>query len=980
VKPSARILRGLSLPRFLAAAALGLVLLISAAIASSAHADFSQIDFEGAAQNQDGTTYSQAAGHPYSLSVRFNIASASSDSFLQANEEIKDVDVEGPAGLIGNPLATATRCTSDQFLATPLKSGFFSLCPPGSQVGTVDLWRAFGPGFTSDFNSQLGLYNLVPPYGSPAAFGLKNGNFFAILIPKLRSGGDYGITVQSHGVLQGFGVTGARVTLWGVPGDPIHDRDRGTTLDAGVVEQGDFYCYNRAETFDTCTNPGGFPAGVEPLAFLTQPSNCSAGPLSTILKVNSWQNPGTVHTRSFNTDTNGNPTAVTGCEKVPFEPRISAAPSSHAADSPTGLDVELSMPTQGLTKPGALANANLKRAVVTLPQGMSVNPSSANGLGACSAAQIGLIEAAPDPRFSEAAARCPDSAKIGTVSLATPLLDHPLEGAVYLGAPDDPAKPGAENPFGTLLSLYITVDDPLTGTVLKLPGRVDADPVSGQLTTTFDDNPQVPFSSFRLHFTAGDRAPLLAPPACGHYEITTRMSSWAAADPDNPTPAEIVTRTSGYDVGTGPGGGACPASGQFGPEFEAGTVLREAGAFSPLIVNASRPDGSEPLTGLRLRLPQGLTGKLAGIPYCPPSGIAQATARSAPGQGALEHASPSCPAASQVGTVDAGAGGGATPYHVTGRAYLSGPYKGAPLSLTVITPAVAGPFDLGVVVVRAALQVDPTSAQITAISDRLPQIIQGIPLKIRSITVNTDRPNFTLNPTSCEPFALAGTLFGAAASRAVSSRFQVGACNALAFKPELSLRLKGATKRSGNPALTATLTYPKVPSANIARASVALPHSEFLDQSHIGTVCTRVQYAADACPARSVYGRARAFSPLLDKPLEGLVYLRSSSNTLPDLVAALKGQIDVDLVGRIDSFNGGIRTTFDSAPDAPVSKFVLEMQGGKKGLLENSRNLCKSTNRATARFTGHNGKSADSRPLVKAVACGGKGKRKRGAR
>jgi hypothetical protein len=324
--------------------------------------------------------------------------------------------------------------------------------------------------------------------------------------------------------------------------------------------------------------------------------------------------------------------------------------------------------------------------------------------------------------------------------------------------------------------------------------------------------------------------------------------------------------------------------------------------------------------------------------------------------------------------VDVGAGAGPTPYYTQGRAYLAGPYKGAPLSLAIVTPATAGPYDLGTVMVRTALYVDPETTRIHAVSDPIPQILQGIPLDVRSIALKMSRPSFTLNPTSCDPMAVTGSAtspFGSSAS--LSNPFQVGGCSSLAFKPKLSLKLSGGTKRSQNPALKAVLRMP-AGGANIAKASVALPHSEFLDQAHIKTICTRVQFAAAQCPPGSVYGKATAISPLLGQPLSGPVYLRSSSNPLPDLVADLNGQIHVVLVGRIDSIKGGIRNSFEAVPDAPVSKFVLEMQGGKKGLLENSTNLCKSVNKATVLFVGLNGKTAVSKPALQ-VKCP-KGKKK----
>jgi hypothetical protein len=394
--------------------------------------------------------------------------------------------------------------------------------------------------------------------------------------------------------------------------------------------------------------------------------------------------------------------------------------------------------------------------------------------------------------------------------------------------------------------------------------------------------------------------------------------------------------------------------------MSAGTTSSAADQSSPFVLRLNRADGEQELSSLEVTLPKGLAAKFVGVPYCGDAALAAAASRS----GKAEQANPSCPA-SRIGSVTVGAGPGTNPFHTQGTAYLSGPYKGAPMSVAVITPAVAGPFDLGTVVVRNALYVDPETAQGRVVSDPFPKIIDGVPLKLRSIDVNLDRPSFTLNPTNCSPLSIDATLTSTdGATAKPTNAFQASGCDKLGFKPDLKLSLKGGTARSDHPALKAVLNYPKGNYANIAKAVVSLPHSEFLAQNHIKTICTRVQFAADTCPAGSIYGFVSATTPLLDKPLEGPLYLRSSSHPLPDLVAALHGQIDVDLVGRIDSKNGGIRTTFDAVPDAPVSKFVLTMQGGKKGLLENSKNLCNSVNRADVKFTAQNGMTLNSKPVL----------------
>jgi hypothetical protein len=383
----------------------------------------------------------------------------------------------------------------------------------------------------------------------------------------------------------------------------------------------------------------------------------------------------------------------------------------------------------------------------------------------------------------------------------------------------------------------------------------------------------------------------------------------------------------------------------------------------------SRADGSQRLAGIEATLPPGLAAKFAGVGTCSEAQIAQAKAREKPNMGALEKASPSCPADSELGSVDVAAGAGPTPFHTQGTAYLAGPYKGAPLSMVIITPAVAGPFDLGAVVVRTALYVDPVSAQGKAVSDPLPQIIEGIPLDVRSIEVKLAREDFTLNPTSCDPMQVAASSLSALGqSTALSSPFQVGGCSSLPFKPKLSLKLKGGTKRTDHPKLIATLKA-KPGEANVAKARVKLPPSAFLDQAHIRTVCTRVQFAASACPAGSIYGKAKVTTPIFDYPLAGNVYLRSSSHKLPDLVVDLRGPdyqpIAVELSGKTDSIKGALRNTFEAVPDAPFETARVELFGGKRGLVINSRNLCAHDYRAEVQLDGQNGKVFDSKPLVR---------------
>jgi hypothetical protein len=901
--------------------------------------------FYGFATAEDGSTPTQAGSHPYQLTVGgmsfTTIPNPEGSELFSPGGGVRDVVVDLPQGLVVNPGATPKRCMESQLQSAATG------CPDASQVGTIGVTLSLSSGFGSEA-AMRPLYNMVAPPGSPAELGFEviDGTYVHLL-GSVRSDGSFQLSAASSDILAKATIAGVRPVLWGVPSDASHDAQRG-------------FCMFPTRSQPTC------PTERTGEAFVTLPSSCG-GPIVTEGRANSWLEPGVFVKRSYESaDVAGNPVGIDGCNNLEFAPTISSRPTTNLADSPSGLDFNLDVPQNNNAE--GLATANLKDAEVTLPAGFAVNPSAASGLDACSSGQIGLESAvgATPIRFREEAPACPYAAKVGSVEVDTPLLEEPLPGAVYLAKPFD-------NPFGSLLGLYLVVNDPQTGVLAKLAGRVEADPSSGQLSTTFSDNPELPIEDVRLHLFEGARATLTTPLACGTHTTTSTLTPWSTPEGADATPSDS------FAITAAPGGGSCVAGeGQApnAPSFTAGTLAPQAGAYSPFVLKLTRPDGSQRITAINATLSKGLTGKLAGVPYCSEAQIAAAKARETPNLGSVEATSPSCPAASEVGTANVGAGSGIAPLYVQGHAYLAGPYKGAPLSLVIITPAVAGPFDLGAVVVRTALHVDPETAQIRAVSDPLPTILQGIPLDVRSIALRMDRPAFTLNPTSCDLMAIAAAATAATGQVApLTSPFQVGNCSALPFKPKLSLRLKGGTKRTQNPALTAVATA-RPGEANIGKVSVALPHSAFLDQDHIRTICTRVQFAAGAvpgenCPRGSIYGKAKAITPLLAEPLSGPVFLRSSSNPLPDLVASLHGQVDVVVVGRVDSVRGGIRNSFEAVPDAPVTKFTLEMQGGKKGLIVNSRNICKSVQRANVQMEGQNGKTHDFRPLIK-NACKGK--------
>ncbi|HWA55292.1 MAG TPA: hypothetical protein VG816_14070 [Solirubrobacterales bacterium] len=864
--------------------------------------------------DDEGDDFTKAGGHPFSAgaSLAFNdhVPTLPTNAGLRVtNGFVRQVVTKLPKGFTGNPQAVPETCPEVGMIPK-------QACPPGSIVGGITL--------ETEFNTFPGLpvYAVEPERGEVATFGfgLRSPEVAYVLTPELHAKDGYAISVVSAPAPKSPELLGASVTLCGF----------------GVKVQG--------SGFNRCKKPT--ESGSFKTPFLTNPTDCRETP-KTVIQADSWEHPGEyAEAESLNPP-------LTGCDEVEFEPEVELAPTSKQADSPTGLDVEVSMDQEGLLSKKGTAQASIESSTITLPKGMALNPTAAEGLDACTSAQIGIGN--DDP------VSCPQASKVGTLEVETPLLEEALPGSLYV------AKQG-DNPFGSLLGLYLVIDSPRYGILIKLAGKVTVDPTDGQLTTSFQDIPQAPVSKLTLHLNSGERAPLLTPPKCGSYAIHSVFTPWSESAP--------LVEDTRFKVSKGPNGGACP-TGSLEGVVTGRLANPTAGATSPFELRLRREDGTQRLSSLELTMPPGLTGYLKGIPYCPDAALASIS--TAEGTGAKELASPSCPAASQIGSLSVGAGAGANPFYVnTAKAYLAGPYKGAPLSIAVVAPAVAGPFDLGSVVVRNAAYLNPETAVITLKADPLPTILHGIPLDLRDIRVNVDRPHFILAPTSCEAKSLDALLGGVQGqSQSLSDRFQVGGCERLGFKPKLALKLSGKTNRGAFPALRATYAA-RSGDANLKGLVLRFPKSEFIEQGHFRTICTRVQWAAGSgngtqCPPRSVYGHVRAFTPLLDQPLEGPVYLRSSSHQLPDVVFALRGQVNAEVAVRVDSAKGGLRTTVTEAPDVPVSKVVISMQGGQKGLFVNSRDLCSHTFRADAQFTAQNNAAADLRPAM-GIRCA-KGKR-----
>ncbi len=844
----------------------------------------------------------QAGSDPadFTTAVRFPTANrdfAGLSHFGTPVEHPKDVLAHLPAGLVGNPTSPAATCTAGQ-LALAVKGGAFEKgvngCPVDSQVGMVRL-------YLSGLPYEVGLFNMVAPPGYATELGFQVLGTVITVDAYLRPG-DSGIDIVSRDVSTTIAVTEVAVTVWGDPQAHSHDRLRGYCDRGGVGATG-----------ATC------PTKAPEKAFLRLPTTCSGTGMPFAAGADSYEHPGREATISFTGP------ALTGCERVPFDPSFDLKPTSSSATSDTGVAVKLSLPQA--TNPEGLWEADLKKAVVTLPEGMTINPSSADGLQTCTDAQLRIGLAGPS--------ECPEASKVGRLELHTPLLENAIEGSIWL-RPQNSSDPAS----GELFRIAIELRDDRHGIDIKVPGQIAANPVTGQLTTTFDGAPQLPFEDLTLHFKAGARSPLTTPSSCGKHTGEADLYSWA--QPDVAVRSEVS-----FQITSGPEGTGCVSPSRFTPAFDAGVSSVQAGGFTPFLATFSRGDADQSMQKVSVKMPQGLLGSLVGLPLC---GEAQANAGT-------------CPQASEIGTMTAGAGAGPTPYYVTGgKVFMTGPYEGAPFGLSVVVPAKAGPFDLGTVVVRAKVEVDVHTAQLTVTTDPLPQIVGGVPVNLRLVNVTINRPNFTYNPTNCDPTTVSGTMTGGqGATAALSNHFQVTNCGALGFKPKFTVSTSGKTSRANGASLDAKLAYPKnLGQANIARVKVDLPKQLPSRLTTLQKACTAQTFETNpaACPAPSKIGTATAVTPVLPVPLSGPVYFVShGGEAFPDLVVVLQGYgVTVNLVGTTFISKAGITsTTFKTVPDVPVGTFELKLPQGKYSALAANGNLCKSTLKMPTSFVAQDG-------------------------
>ncbi len=901
--------------------------------------------------NEDGTPAVQAGAHPFQLTTTVALNQTTE---RQPVALPRDLSFRLPPGLIGNPTA-AGQCTISDFTSLVEET---NLCSASSVVGVATV-TANEPKFAHVFTKTVPVFNLVPSQGEPARFGFEVlGKVPIVIDTSVRSGKDYSVVASVKDATETAGLLSSQVTLWGVPADPRHNNARGWECVAGSHYQ------------KQVGKPCPASSGLAEQPFLTAPTSCAADPQAepvvSSMEADSWAQPGQFLGAEYAwMNAGGQLLGFEGCGQLPFSPSIDVTPEQHSAATPTGLSVDVSVPQQSTLEAKGLAEADVRDTTVTLPEGVQLSPSAANGLEACSEAQVGFTgvnQATQTDEFNTAPVGCPDASKVGTVKIKTPLLSHELDGWVYLASPAPNGEAG-RNPFGSLVALYIVAEDPVSGVLVKLAGEGQVDEGTLRVSTTFRNAPQVPFEDLKLELFGGPRASVSTPPLCGNYATDALFTPWSGTGP-----LAVSSQAGDFAVTSGVGGGACPGGVPFNPGFLAQSDNPQAGAFSGFTLELARPDGDQALKGLSMHLPSGVAAMLSSVTLCTE---AQASTNS-------------CPASSEVGHATAIAGLGPEPYVETGgRVFITGPYGGAPFGLVIITPAVAGPFDLGTVTVRSKLLIDPNNASVTIVSDPLPTQLRGIPLQLKRVLVTVDRPNFEFNPTNCSPLRIDGTLSGdEGATAGVSAPFQVGGCQNLPFHPSFSAATKGHNSKANGAGLTVRVG--STPGqANIGKAQVILPSTLPSRLTTIQKACVDHVFDANpaSCPEGSLVGSATVHTPVLRSALTGPAYLVSHGGAaFPDLEFVLQGEgITLILDGQTAIRKGITSSTFNSVPDAPVSSFETVLpQGPHSALTTNlppkaNYSLCATKLTMPTTLTGQNGAVVTQQTKIAIEGCSGVG-------
>jgi hypothetical protein len=911
-------------------------------IVSDVQTSFGVESYELEPENEGGSLDGQAGSHPFQLTTTLALNQVvepeSRNGIVEAPTAPalpKDLQFHLPPGFIGDP-TQVPECTDIEF-KTLVGSPDHNDCPADTAIGVVSV-TLNEPGVLGLVTARVPLFNLTPNVGEPARFAFEGPHSPVFLNTSVRSGGDYGVTVSVDNITELVSFLSSRVTIWGVPGDPRHDQSRGWEClfgEAGCILLGQ----ERSEPF------------------LTLPTSCHEGKaLETSVDADSWAQPDD----SLRFGPSEAEESLDGCNQLPFSPSIEVSPDGKAASTSTGLTVGVRVPQEvGLNSEG-LAEADVKSTTVALPVGVQLSPSGGNGLRACSDAQIGFTGINPETgtnEFTSGAPSCPDASKIATVKIETPLLPNPLEGAVYLAAPQNfTGLP--QNPFESLIAMYIVAEDPVSGVLVKLPGKVLPSPVTGQLVSIFENTPQLPFENLELHFFGGERAPLSSPALCGTYTTQASFTPWSGSAP--------VTPSSNFDITSGPNGVPCSDPQPFAPGFQAGTTNLQAGAFTPFTLTMTRPDADQTLGGIEMHMPPGFSGVLSSVRLCGEPQALQGT----------------CGAESMIGETVVSAGLGGDPYTVTGgKVYITTAYGGGQYGLSIVNPAAAGPFVLNEgrpIIVRAAIYVDPHTAVLRIVSDPLPTILDGIPLQIQHVNVMINRPGFTFNPTDCDKMAITGTIASSeGASAAVSTSFQVTNCATLAFKPKFTASTSGKTSKANGASLTVKLSYPNTPQGsetNLAKVKVDLPKQLPSRLTTLQKACTAAVFEADPanCPAASIVGHAKAITPIIPVPLEGPAYFVShGGEAFPSLIMVLQGYgTTIDLVGTTFISKAGITSsTFKAVPDVPVGSFELNLPEERYSALAANGNLCKSKLAMPTAFVGQNGAEIHISTPISVTGC-----------
>jgi hypothetical protein len=910
---------------------------------------FGFVGWDGWASNADGSIDTQAGSHPYEVTTSFDLASApvpGGPKIDSSGGETRNVEVKLPPGFVGNPNAVP-QCTHAQLNSQN--------CPLASQVGIQTIT------FDSGSHYRERLFNMVPPPGVSAEFGASDVGVNTFYDATVRSGGDYGITVHVVNVAERQ-ITSVMDTFWGVPSDPTHDRWRSENmygcLPALLAEHG------------ACTT--GSPASLKP--FLTLPTQCGE-PLPWVIRANTWLHPEvTGEATFFSHDASDRPVGLTGCEKLGFAPALSMAPDTARADWPTGLSVEVSPSVGGLEEPAGDGTADIQDTTVTLPEGLVINPGQAAGLQACQAGDVEGGDDLPLPgedgeeeRFA-GPARCPNASKVGTVKIKSPLIEQAaekeFEGNVYVLQSNPP-------------ELKLLVAASADGVNLKLVGVVHLNEQTGRLTTTFAGTPELPFSVFKLSFSGGAQAALDTPSRCGVYGANSDFVSWASPFIGDAFP------TASFAVAEGPGGSGCPGSPlPFAPVLTAGSTTDHAGGFTDFSLLLERGDGEQRIERLQFKAPRGLAGMISAVPQCGEPQAAQGT----------------CPSSSQVGHSSVASGPGPYPLVVPqpgepeSPIYLTGPYGGAPFGLSIVTHVIAGPFNLGTIVTRAKIEIDPQTAQITVTTDPLPQVVDGVPTDLRLVDAVVDRPGFMFNPTSCEPSSFSGTAWGAPApgnseageTAAISSHFGVGSCKELAFKPTFTTSTKAQASKANGASLSFKISYPKNAQGNeswFEEAKFDIPRQLPARLSTIQQACLAATFETNrgACPKASIIGHVIVKTQVLPVPLEGSIYFVSYGGAkFPDAVLDLHGDnVHIELHGEtfINNKTGITSATFRNTPDVPFESIEVNVPAGPYSEFgtnvpeKDHYNLCHQKLTMPTLFKAQNGLEIKQNTPVTIVGC-----------